>query len=209
MANDSPDDSVIRDETALRAGIGPVRALAAEKVLDHLDAYALRFIALSPFLVLASADGTGDVDASPRGDAPASWPPRRPHAGDPRPAGQQPGRFLRQHPHQPECRVDLLRARHPRDPAGERRGRDHPRSGAAGIGRRAGQGPRDRARRPGQGIPVPLRQGADPLPPVGRRPARPARRLPEPRPHPRRPDAGAARRGGGGLHRRSLREPLY
>lgn len=70
MANDSPDDSVIRDETALRAGIGPVRALAAEKVLDHLDAYALRFIALSPFLVLASADGTGDVDASPRGDAP-------------------------------------------------------------------------------------------------------------------------------------------
>ena len=70
MTSDRLDDSVIRDEAALRGGLGPVRALAAEKVLDHLDAYALRFIALSPFLVLASADGAGAVDASPRGDAP-------------------------------------------------------------------------------------------------------------------------------------------
>ncbi len=70
MTSETPDDSVIRDEATLRAGFGPVRPLAGEKVLDHLDAYALRFIALSPFLVLASAGADGTVDASPRGDAP-------------------------------------------------------------------------------------------------------------------------------------------
>ncbi|GJE37698.1 pyridoxamine 5'-phosphate oxidase family protein [Methylobacterium persicinum] len=64
------DHQTIQDEGELRAGIGPVRPLAAEKVLDHLDHYALHFIALSPFLVLASADAAGTVDASPRGDAP-------------------------------------------------------------------------------------------------------------------------------------------
>jgi hypothetical protein len=70
MSGESSDDSVIRDEAALRAGFGPVRPLAGDKVLDHLDAYALHFIALSPFLVLASADAEGRLDASPRGDAP-------------------------------------------------------------------------------------------------------------------------------------------
>jgi hypothetical protein len=70
MTHDTLDDSVICDEVALRAGFGPVRPLAGDKVLDHLDGYALRFIALSPFLVLASAGADGTVDASPRGDAP-------------------------------------------------------------------------------------------------------------------------------------------
>jgi uncharacterized protein len=54
----------------LRAQFGPVGPLAAHKVLDHIDGYGRRFIALSPFLVLASADAAGHVDASPRGDAP-------------------------------------------------------------------------------------------------------------------------------------------
>jgi uncharacterized protein len=70
MASDSLDGPTIRDEEDLRARFGPVGPLAARKVLDHLDAYALHFVALSPFLVLASADASGDVDASPRGDAP-------------------------------------------------------------------------------------------------------------------------------------------
>ena len=70
MTHDTLDDSVIRNEADLRAGFGPVRPMADEKVLDHLDTYALRFIALSPFLVLASAGADGTVDASPRGDAP-------------------------------------------------------------------------------------------------------------------------------------------
>jgi PPOX class probable FMN-dependent enzyme len=64
------DPQPIDDAAALRAQFGPVGPLAARKVLDHLDAYGRRFIALSPFLVLASADAGGNVDASPRGDAP-------------------------------------------------------------------------------------------------------------------------------------------
>lgn len=40
------------------------------KQLDRLDAHCRRFIALSPFLVLASADESGRADASPRGGEP-------------------------------------------------------------------------------------------------------------------------------------------
>lgn len=58
------------DETALRAHIGATSALVAAKVLPALDPHARAFIALSPFLVLATADGEGRADASPRGDAP-------------------------------------------------------------------------------------------------------------------------------------------
>jgi PPOX class probable FMN-dependent enzyme len=43
---------------------------AVQKQLDRLDAHCRRFIALSPFLVLASADAQGRVDASPRGGDP-------------------------------------------------------------------------------------------------------------------------------------------
>lgn len=45
---------------------------AVRKELDHLDPHCLRFVALSPFVVLASvAPGEdGPLDASPRGGAP-------------------------------------------------------------------------------------------------------------------------------------------
>jgi PPOX class probable FMN-dependent enzyme len=39
-------------------------------VLARLDGHCRAFIALSPFCVLATSDGAGAVDASPRGDAP-------------------------------------------------------------------------------------------------------------------------------------------
>jgi PPOX class probable FMN-dependent enzyme len=58
------------DEAALRAHFGPMSALVAAKALPRLDRFCRGFIALSPFLVLATADGAGGVDASPRGDAP-------------------------------------------------------------------------------------------------------------------------------------------
>lgn len=44
--------------------------IAAHKVLPRLERHSRAFIALSPFVVLATADGQGGVDASPRGDAP-------------------------------------------------------------------------------------------------------------------------------------------
>ncbi len=60
----------ITDPAALRAHFGEPSERAVRKQLDRLDAHCRAFIALSPFLVLASADGAGGVDASPRGDAP-------------------------------------------------------------------------------------------------------------------------------------------
>jgi len=54
---------------ALRALYPPARERALLKQLPSLDAHARRFIALSPFLVVASG-GDGALDASPRGGPP-------------------------------------------------------------------------------------------------------------------------------------------
>ena len=61
---------IIADPADLRAHYGTVHPLALRKVLPRLDAHCRAFIALSPFAVLATTDGQGGVDASPRGDAP-------------------------------------------------------------------------------------------------------------------------------------------
>ena len=60
----------IRDPEALRAHLGEPSDLVKRKKLRRLDAHCRRFIALSPFLVLSTADAAGACDASPRGDAP-------------------------------------------------------------------------------------------------------------------------------------------
>jgi PPOX class probable FMN-dependent enzyme len=62
--------SDLQGREALRELYGPVLPIAERKVLRHLDRHCRNFIALSPFLVLASADGEGGADASPRGDPP-------------------------------------------------------------------------------------------------------------------------------------------
>jgi PPOX class probable FMN-dependent enzyme len=60
----------ITDLESLRAHFGAMTTIAAHKVMPRLDRHSRAFIALSPFLVLATANGDGGVDASPRGDAP-------------------------------------------------------------------------------------------------------------------------------------------
>lgn len=55
---------------ALRALYAAPKERAVKKQLDRLDPHCIRFIGLSPFLVLASASGTGLPDASPRGGEP-------------------------------------------------------------------------------------------------------------------------------------------
>jgi PPOX class probable FMN-dependent enzyme len=71
MAMDIEDPATgIADQAGLRAHVGAVNPLAERKVLDRLDGFCRDFIALSPFLVLATADADGRADASPRGDAP-------------------------------------------------------------------------------------------------------------------------------------------
>lgn len=61
---------LVRNEESLRAHFGQISPLAEKKVLRHVDRFCRDFIALSPFLVLASSDGQGHADASPRGDGP-------------------------------------------------------------------------------------------------------------------------------------------
>jgi PPOX class probable FMN-dependent enzyme len=65
-----PQSDTIDDLAQLRALFGPVSPLAEFKVQSRLDEHLRRFIGLSPFLVLATSDGEGHVDASPRGDGP-------------------------------------------------------------------------------------------------------------------------------------------
>ena len=60
----------IATEDDVRALYGPPDPRAVAKELTELDAHARNFIALSPFLVIASADADGRCDATPRGDAP-------------------------------------------------------------------------------------------------------------------------------------------
>jgi uncharacterized protein len=54
----------------LRAIIGEVNPVVQVKLMTALDEHAREFIARSPFLVLATADAAGDLDVSPKGDAP-------------------------------------------------------------------------------------------------------------------------------------------
>ena len=55
---------------ALRALYAPARERSVKKELTHLDAHCQRFIALSPFVVIASSGAEGAMDASPRGGEP-------------------------------------------------------------------------------------------------------------------------------------------
>ena len=54
----------------LRQLYGAASERASLKELPSLDRHAQQFIALSPFVVLASANATGQMDASPRGGDP-------------------------------------------------------------------------------------------------------------------------------------------
>lgn len=55
---------------ALRRVYGEASGRSVKKQIDHIDAHCARFVALSPFVVIASVDGQGALDASPRGGVP-------------------------------------------------------------------------------------------------------------------------------------------
>jgi PPOX class probable FMN-dependent enzyme len=61
---------MIENKEALRALYAPAKERAIRKQIGHLDKHCLRFIALSPFVVLASGSGENRYDASPRGGEP-------------------------------------------------------------------------------------------------------------------------------------------
>ena len=60
----------IASEDDLRSRFGEVHPLAIAKTRPGLDVYSRQFIALSPFVVVSTADATGKADLSPRGDPP-------------------------------------------------------------------------------------------------------------------------------------------
>ena len=61
-------DKTISTREQLRAVLGEPSPRAVSKVIDHIDVHCRGFIARSPFLLLATADGQGKVDVSPKGD---------------------------------------------------------------------------------------------------------------------------------------------
>jgi len=60
----------ITSQDELRALYGDPGDVVWRKTIRRLDGHCRRFIALSPFLVMATASREGPADASPRGDAP-------------------------------------------------------------------------------------------------------------------------------------------
>jgi PPOX class probable FMN-dependent enzyme len=62
--------AAITTESELRALYAAPAERALRKELDRLDRHCRRFIAHSPFLVLATADADGRQDATPRGGDP-------------------------------------------------------------------------------------------------------------------------------------------
>ena len=61
---------MIESKEALRALYAPAKERSVKKQLARLDSHCLRFIELSPFVVLASGSKEGQFDASPRGGDP-------------------------------------------------------------------------------------------------------------------------------------------
>ena len=64
------DAHVIQSEAELRELIGEPNPVTEAKVEPTLDDFARDFLARCPFLVLGTADESGALDASPKGDAP-------------------------------------------------------------------------------------------------------------------------------------------
>jgi PPOX class probable FMN-dependent enzyme len=64
------NQTIISDPRQLRDHYGEPSDLVKRKALPRLDKHCRAFIEAAPFLVIATADGDGRSDASPRGDAP-------------------------------------------------------------------------------------------------------------------------------------------
>lgn len=64
------DAHALRSEADIEAVLGPTSAFASGKISDHLDPVSLEFLERSPLVLVATHDANGNVDVSPKGDAP-------------------------------------------------------------------------------------------------------------------------------------------
>ena len=67
---DFHQNEIVTSLAELDAMLPPVGAGAAGKTMTRIDQYSGQFIGLSPFCCLATSDGRGRADVSPRGDKP-------------------------------------------------------------------------------------------------------------------------------------------
>ena len=64
-------NDIVRSEAELRELMGePISPPVVEKALSSLDRHCLAFISRAPFVLVASSDSKGQMDISPKGDAP-------------------------------------------------------------------------------------------------------------------------------------------
>jgi PPOX class probable FMN-dependent enzyme len=63
-------DDTITTLEELREVIAPPNDIVLAKEISELDEHCRDFISRSPFIIIASTDGTGSIDASPKGDPP-------------------------------------------------------------------------------------------------------------------------------------------
>lgn len=68
MAPFSEFEGIVDSAEQLEAIVGLPPAKVTDKVLDHLDELCLDYIAQSPFCLIATTDGQGRIDISPKGD---------------------------------------------------------------------------------------------------------------------------------------------
>jgi len=61
-------EKTITTREKLRSVVGEPSPLVVAKVIDHIDGHCRGFIARAPFMLLATANGQGKVDVSPKGD---------------------------------------------------------------------------------------------------------------------------------------------
>ena len=61
-------DVDITSEEQLRAIIGNPQEVVVSKITDRLNPLTMAYIERSPFICLATSNGQGDCDVSPRGD---------------------------------------------------------------------------------------------------------------------------------------------
>jgi PPOX class probable FMN-dependent enzyme len=64
------DDWLVRTEEEVEELIGKPSEATKVKLFDHVDEYAAAFLARSPLAMLATSDGDGRLEVSPKGDAP-------------------------------------------------------------------------------------------------------------------------------------------
>lgn len=68
--NDVKPTEEIQDNEALRGLYGDAMGVAIDKEMTSLDRHCRDFLALSPFMVLGTANRAGLADVSPKGDMP-------------------------------------------------------------------------------------------------------------------------------------------